>query len=215
MKKGLLLGAAALVVVLLGLFGRDLAGFFYLLRHVEDVTEAYQAVGPWPQVVDGCNGCHGARGSSLHQRYPSLAAQPADYLGAQLRRFASDQRAYPNMQPLAKTLSAEEIDNIAAYYARQPALENRWFRPDPGLRARGEALAVGCVACHGEKAMGQDRFPRLAGQGVDYLRVQLDAFAEGRRVDPSGAMAAVTAGLPPEDRQALAHYLAALAPPAH
>ncbi|HHX6561899.1 c-type cytochrome [Pseudomonas aeruginosa] len=214
MKKKLLLGSGAIVVLLLGLFGRELVGFLYLLKHVENVTEAYQAVGPWPQVVDDCNGCHGAQGSSLHQRYPSLAAQPAEYLRTQLQRFASGERTYPTMQPLAKTLSAAEISQIVAYYAGQPALENRWFRPDPQLRGRGETLAGACMACHGEKLMGQGAFPRLAGQGVDYLRVQLDAFAEGRRVDPSGAMAAITAGLTPDDRQALAHYLAALAPTA-
>jgi cytochrome c553 len=42
----------------------------------------------------------------------------------------------------------------------------------------------------------------------------LDAFAEGRRVDPSGAMTAIVANLTTQDRQALSHYLATLAPPA-
>ncbi|MNF17757.1 Cytochrome c-552 precursor [compost metagenome] len=59
--------------------------------------------------------------------------------------------------------------------------------------------------------MGQGAFPRLAGQGADYLLVQLDAFAQGSRVDPTGSMKAVTQTLTAQDRKALAHYLAALA----
>ncbi|WCD77898.1 c-type cytochrome [Pseudomonas sp. TUM22785] len=216
MKKKLLLGAGVLVVGLLAFFGRDLIGLYRLLAHIEATTEAYEAVGPWPQLADACFGCHGDKGSSQHQRYPSLAAQPAAYLSTQLERFAQGQRSYPNMGPLAMTLSAQEIDWLASYYASQPAQANQAFEPDPALRERGAALAASgaCAACHGQALMGQAHFPRLAGQGADYLLAQLDAFAQGRRIDPSGSMQAVTATLSPADRKALSHYLAALAPTA-
>ncbi|WP_044875353.1 c-type cytochrome [Pseudomonas sp. LFM046] len=216
MKKKLLLGTGVLLAILAALFGRDLVGLYYLQDHIETFTKAYEAEGPWPQVADACTVCHGAKGSSQHQRYPSLAGQPEAYLTAQLHSFAHGQRTYPNMGPLAKSLSEDEIKRLADYFARQPASENHGFQPDPALRAKGEKLvaAGGCTACHGAALMGQAQFPRLAGQGADYLQAQLDAFAEGRRVDPTGAMKAVTGTLSPDDRKALSHYLAALAPAA-
>ncbi|MEX5351646.1 c-type cytochrome [Pseudomonas juntendi] len=212
MKKKLLWGTAVLLVALLALFGRDLLGFYHLVTYIDSTTQAYEADGPWPQTTDACYGCHGQRGSSQHQRYPSLAGQPADYLKAQLHGFANGIRHFPNMQPLAMSLGDAEIDKLANYYARQTPMDNHTFQPDPDLRQQGEKLvkAGGCAACHGEKLMGQGAFPRLAGQGADYLLVQLDAFAQGSRVDPTGSMKAVTQTLSAQDRKALAHYLAAL-----
>lgn len=216
MKKKLLLSAGVLFAVLLAMFGRDLVGLYYLLDHIETTTKTYEAEGPWPQVADSCTGCHGTNGSSQHQRYPSLAGQPAAYLTTQLHSFANGQRNYPNMGPLAKTLSEDEITRLADYFARQSVVENHGFQPDPRLREKGEKLVASgaCTACHGATLMGQAQFPRLAGQGADYLLAQLDAFAEGRRVDPTGSMKAITANLAPDDRKALSHYLAALAPTA-
>lgn len=216
MKKKLLLGAGMLLAILAALFGRDLVGLYYLLDHIETTTKAYEAEGPWPQVADTCTGCHGANGSSQHQRYPSLAGQPAAYLTAQLHSFAKGQRTYPNMGPLAATLSEDEIKRLADHFAQQPVVGNHGFQPDPALREKGEKLVAtgACTACHGPTLMGQAQFPRLAGQGVDYLQAQLDAFAEGRRADPTGSMKAVVANLSPDDRKALSHYLAALAPAA-
>jgi cytochrome c553 len=214
MKKKIVLGLLALAAVLLTLYGRDLMGFYYLLEHVEATTEAYEAEGPWPHVADSCYGCHGANGNSQNQRYPSLAGQPAGYLTGQLQSFASGRRNFANMQPLAMTLSEAQISSLAAYFERQTPLKNQWFRADPQVQKKGEALAASgaCVACHGEKLMGQMQFPRLAGQGYDYLLAQLDAFAADQRIDPTGSMKAVTANLSADDRKALAHYLAALAP---
>lgn len=214
MKKKLLLGTGLVLVLLLALFGRDLLGLYRLLDYIDTSTQAYEAEGPWPHTADACYGCHGKQGTSLHQRYPSLAGQPAEYLKAQLHSFASGQRLNPNMQPLAMSLTEQEILKLADYYARQPAQENAAFQPDPVLREQGAKLATAgaCMACHGEKLTGQGPFPRLAGQGADYLLVQLDAFAQGRRVDPTGSMKAITATLSAQDRKALAHYLASLAP---
>lgn len=215
MKKIILLGVVAVVALLLGLYGRDLLGLYRLQDYITTSSERSDADGgPWPRLSDACIGCHGVQGSSQHQRYPSLAAQPAPYLVAQLQSFASGQRVYPNMGPLAMTLSREEIEQLANYFAKQPASENRSFTADPGSREKGQQLVAsrGCVACHGEGLMGHEQFPRLAGQGRDYLQVQLDAFATGKRSDPSGAMNALSATLSPDERKAIADYLGALAP---
>ncbi|WPC03859.1 c-type cytochrome [Pseudomonas benzenivorans] len=217
MKKLLVLGVVAVVAVLLAVYGRDGLDLYRLMGHVETSSEANQADGgAWPRLTDACIGCHGVQGHSQHQGYPALAGQPAPYLAAQLKRFASGERANPNMGPLAITLSEVEIEQLSAYFAKQPPTENRSFKPDPALREQGEKLAAngGCAACHGAGLLGHDQFPRLAGQGHDYLLAQLNAFAQGRRQDPTGAMTAIAATLSEGDRQALAHYLAALPPAA-
>lgn len=215
MKKLIVLGVVAVAAILFAVYGRDGLDLYRLMSHIESTSEAHQTDGgTWPRLSDACIFCHGSQGHSQHQGYPSLAGQPAPYLAAQLQRFASGERANPNMGPLAMSLSEADIKQLSEYFAKQSAAENRSFKPDPELREKGEKLVAngGCAACHGEGLMGHNQFPRLAGQGSDYLLAQLNAFAEGHRQDPTGAMTAIAATLSVDDRQALAHYLAALAP---
>ncbi|MCO8312929.1 c-type cytochrome [Pseudomonas mandelii] len=214
MKK-IMFGVIAVVAVLLAIFGRDLVDLYRLQNYITTSAEAYQTDrGNWPHLTDACTGCHGNKGNSLNSLYPSLAGQPAAYLSAQLRSFASGQRVASNMGPLAMTLSHDDIDLLANFYARQPTSADASFAPDEGLREKGKQLVQtrGCVACHGEQLMGHDAFPRLAAQGHDYLLTQLNAFANGERNDPSGAMKAIAAALSPDERKAIATYLAALTP---
>ncbi|MFJ4192697.1 c-type cytochrome [Pseudomonas sp. NPDC089534] len=218
MKRLMTLGVLAAVALLTAFYGRDLLGLYHLQQYIGDSAQAYEAEGPWPHLTDVCTSCHGNGGRSLHQRYPSLAGQPAPYLIGQLQQFADGQRRAPNMEPLAKTLSESDIRQLADYFARQSPPDNQSFRPDAGLLDAGKQLVTtrGCVACHGQNLQGAAGFPRLAGQGVDYLRAQLDAFADGRRREPTGAMQAMAAALSADERKAIAHYLAsANQPPQH
>lgn len=217
MKKRILFGAAAVLVVLLLVYGRDLLDLYRLQRYIDDSAAAYQADGgTWPQLADVCMGCHGVAGNSQHQGYPSLAGQPARYVEDQLRKFASGQRANPHMTPLAMSLSDAERARLAEHFARQAPAANTSFEPDPQLREKGQQLVskAGCAACHGERLMGGQEFARLAGQGVDYLAAQLDAFASGARSEPSGVMKTLSAAASPDERKAIASYLASLAPQA-
>ncbi|MGU7771778.1 c-type cytochrome [Burkholderia sp. MR1-5-21] len=215
MKKLAVLSVTGIAVVLLVVFGPSLVDLYRLQRYVTTSAEAYETDGgAWPHLTDVCMGCHGVKGTSLHQGYPSLAGQPAQYVAAQLHNFATGQRANPNMGPLAMTLSDADIKALSDYYARQPAAGNRFFKPDPRLQARGEGLVKGgtCAACHGARLMGQGQFPRLAGQGYDYLVKQLDAFAGGTRSEATGAMKNLASAMSPEDRKAIASYLASVNP---
>ncbi|POA40909.1 MULTISPECIES: c-type cytochrome [unclassified Pseudomonas] len=215
MKKNIALGVIALIAVLVVVFGRDLLDLYRLQTYITTSTEAYQAErGNWPHLTDACTGCHGSHGNSLNPTYPSLAGQPAAYLSAQLRNFASGQRLAPNMGPLAMTLSPDEVDLLAKFYARQSVVAHAAVSPDEGLKDQGKQLVQtrGCTACHGAQLMGHDTFPRLAAQGQDYLLAQLNAFASSERIEPSGAMQAMAAALSAQERQAIAAYLAALVP---
>ncbi|GAB3627974.1 cytochrome C signal peptide protein [Pandoraea terrae] len=215
MKKLILLAISVVVVVLLVVFGPSLLDLYRLQHFVTTSAEAYQADGgTWPRLTDVCLNCHGVKGNSLNQGFPSLAGQPAPYVAVQLHNFANGQRANPTMGPLAMTLSDVQITLLSDYYARQAVAENRFFEPDPKLRAKGEQLVTGgsCAACHGARLMGHDQFPRLAGQGYDYILKQLDAFAAGTRSEATGTMKSIAAATSPEDRKAIANYLASLDP---
>lgn len=67
-----------------------------------------------------CQACHGADGNgSGDGQYPRIAGQYADYLAKALNDYKSGARANPIMAGFATTLSKEDIENLAAFYAAQ------------------------------------------------------------------------------------------------
>lgn len=68
-----------------------------------------------------CAGCHGPDGISTNPLWPNLAGQKAPYLAKALHDFRDGTRTDPNMSSLSKTLSDEQIKELAAYYAKLPA----------------------------------------------------------------------------------------------
>jgi cytochrome c553 len=95
------------------------------------------AVAPFAQAADieagkakvatVCSACHGANGVSVTDTIPNLAAQRAGYLEAQLKAFKDGTRKPAGatsptaiMSAIATQLSAEDIANVAAYFASQP-----------------------------------------------------------------------------------------------
>jgi cytochrome c553 len=73
-----------------------------------------------------CAACHGANGVSVSDGVPNLAAQRAGYLEAQLKFFKDGTRREPGaisraaiMNAIAAQLSAEDIADVAAYFAAQ------------------------------------------------------------------------------------------------
>jgi len=72
-----------------------------------------------------CAACHGATGVSPNDLWPSLAAQQPAYMVKQLKAYRAGTRKDPLMEPMSKTLTDADIDNLAAYYAAQKA-------PPPG-----------------------------------------------------------------------------------
>ena len=57
--------------------------------------------------------------------YPKLAGQHPDYLAKALRDYKSGARKNPIMGGMAAPLTPKDIDNLAAYYAAQPAVLTR------------------------------------------------------------------------------------------
>ena len=69
-----------------------------------------------------CQACHGVDGNSQNADYPKLGGQYPDYLAKALRDYKSGARKNPIMGAFAGTLSTADIENVAAYYAAQPAV---------------------------------------------------------------------------------------------
>ena len=161
-----------------------------------------------------CMACHGPAGISSTVETPSLAGQPDNFLQWQLVYFRNGVRKSPVMQPMAASLSDNDIRNVAAWFAAQkPPTAAPNGPADPALRAAGARLVQGnrCAACHKDDFSGapQQATPRLAAQREDYLLKSLRDFKTGARVGGGvAAMADVVQPLGDADLKALAHFMA-------
>jgi cytochrome c553 len=69
-----------------------------------------------------CQACHGMDGNSAIADNPKLGGQYPDYLAKALRDYQSGLRKNPIMAGFVDKLSNQDIENLAAYYAAQPAV---------------------------------------------------------------------------------------------
>lgn len=163
------------------------------------------------KAAEVCAACHGPDGNSSQGTYPALAGQTARYIYLQLKDFNEGRRSDSLMTPVAKTLSKDDMLNVAAYFAAQE-LRPLDFQADPNKVAKGSAKAAEtlCTMCHGGGFKGQNEIPRVAGQQHDYIVKQLKDFRERRRTNDAGNMASVAKTLSEEDIENLAQYLTTL-----
>jgi len=93
-----------------------------LHRSVMPVNTAQKIAlqGAWDRQIPACVSCHGPAGVGVGEAFPPLAGQPAAYLVAQLNAWQSGARHNdPNdlMGHIAKSLTAEEVQGVAAYFS--------------------------------------------------------------------------------------------------
>jgi cytochrome c553 len=159
-----------------------------------------------------CAACHNDNGISTTENIPSLAGQTDRYVQWQLVYFRSGTRKSEIMNPIAESLSNEDIRDLGAYIAQLPAVEAA-APAHPDLVEKGRALAAQnrCAACHGDKLEGNGAAARLSGQREDYLLKALQDFKAGKRVGGGmAAMADVIYPLSQDDLPALAAYAASV-----
>ena len=68
-----------------------------------------------------CTACHGATGVSPAPNWPNLAGQGERYLIKQITEIKDGERSVPEMMPFVSALTKQDIADLAAFYASQPA----------------------------------------------------------------------------------------------
>jgi cytochrome c553 len=71
-----------------------------------------------------CEACHGKTGISIDPNYPNLAGQHYSYLVKALSDYRSGDRTNAIMASFAANLSNQDIEDMAAWYAKQEGLED-------------------------------------------------------------------------------------------
>jgi len=100
-------------------------------RTMKNLAAFYAAQQPQPPKVQKplstaewaarCDRCHGVNGNSTDPKVPAIAAQRADYIEKVLHAYRTGARKSGAMAAMAHMLTEADIENLAAYYARQKA----------------------------------------------------------------------------------------------
>ena len=172
-----------------------------------------------------CSACHGADGNSAVPSFPKLAGQGARYLQKQLLDIRDGARPVPTMAGQLDGKSDDELADMAAYFASQPASGGK---TNPDLVELGQKVyragvaernVAACTACHSPTGKGNAPagFPALAGQHAEYIATQLKMYRKGYEDDTgrtndgdSKIMRTTAFGLSDKEIEAVSSYVAGL-----
>ena len=172
-----------------------------------------------------CAACHGPDGNSVVPNWPKLAGQHAPYLERQITLIKSGDRQVPEMAGIVMSLSEQDIEDLAAYFATQA---NKAGLADESLVAAGEKLYRGgnaetdipaCMSCHGPAGKGNPlaAYPSVAGQHAVYTEKMLKGFRSGQTWGDEDASSKIMTGvanrLTDAEIKAVASYLQGLHAP--
>jgi cytochrome c553 len=175
-----------------------------------------------------CAACHGPDGNSINPEWPRLAGQEPSYILKQLHDFQAGRRSNELMSPMAKPLSAQDMEDLAAYFSSQkvqtanaaaaPEIGQKLYR-DGSMRPTVKA----CIGCHGPQGAGNVTWegvkdaspvvhaPAIGSQQIAYVVKQLKAFKGGTRTnDIGGLMRGIAVNLDDSEIDAVAQYVATL-----
>ena len=179
--------------------------------------EALYSNGDASRGVTACITCHGPKGQSAVGTWPKLSAQHAAYTAKQLKNFKEGTRANPVMMGMAATLTEQDMQNIAAFLAKQPISQG--VAQDKNTIELGQSIYRGgiaakgvpaCAACHSPTGAGiPAQYPLLGGQWAEYTNAQLLAFREGVRKN-SSQMTTIATKLSDLEMKAVSDYMAGL-----
>ncbi len=161
--------------------------------------------------VQVCAGCHGADGKPIDKTFPIIWGQQAGYLYIQLRDFKRGDRKNDIMQPIASSMTRDDMQAIAEYLSKKtwPDLGQPQAPKDVADRASAANRSVGCTGCHLDHFQGDGTVPRLSGQSREYLTKTIADFRTRARGNNPG-MSDLMIATAPDDLAALEEYLAGL-----
>ena len=155
-------------------------------------VEEQASIGRGATLALNCTMCHGAQGASISNA-PNLAGQYPEVVIKQLLDYKDGKRLNAVMQSLSRALSAQDVRDIAAYYATLPKARTApttYSERLPALVRVGDPMRniAPCISCHGgvDQKLGA---PWIEGMPKAYLVAQLEAFRAGSRAnDAHGQM---------------------------
>jgi cytochrome c553 len=179
-------------------------------------------------VALNCAVCHEGSAANPAQLIPTLDGMDPDAIFKQLADYRSGKRHWGVMNAIARALSAQDLADVAAYFASRPAgLQSnsgerfpqggRGFRQsDIGARlvfaGNPQRGIAPCSSCHGPGGYKVGA-PSLAGQYSPYVERQIAAFAQGiRHNDIYEQMRAIARQLTPEEMHAVAVFYGSRGP---
>jgi len=157
-----------------------------------------------------CASCHGDQGFTISDEFPRLAGQSPQSIYKQLSDYRSGARVNPIMTMIARTLTQDQLAEVASYFghiqAGGPLLGRAHLeggdaqmiqlinRGDPARRLPP------CQACHASGVGGPPEAPVIDGQNAGYMQRQLNAFRTGdRRNDVYRRMRDIAGRLTPDE----------------
>ncbi len=179
--------------------------YYYAIQSPQQVVSGGDSLDEVNEIANrACGDCHGERGVSPNPAtVPSLAGQQVDYLISATHAYAKGLRHNESMKLIAEKLNADELKQIAIYFAKQSAPQVDTQLPDNPARIVEER----CNRCHGERGYSTELgVPRLAGQVESYLVVAMKEYQEGVRKNT--VMYAMTETLSLLEIKAIAAYYA-------
>ncbi|MGD8567481.1 MAG: c-type cytochrome [Gammaproteobacteria bacterium] len=141
---------------------------------------------PIDKTIEKCGMCHGTDGNSPNSTIPSIAGITREYFTHTMDAYKNNGRQSDMMKNFVHSLSKDDIDKLAAYYAKQ-TFKPRKQEFDPAKAKQGEKLHNQyCEKCHENGGrITQNNYGILAGQWVPYLRQAIqDYLDKKRRVNP-------------------------------
>ncbi len=158
-------------------------------------------------IMELCAGCHGEFGQGGGGgEYPRLAGLPAKYMVKQMRDFRNGIRVSIAMIPYADEREVPETDllDITTYLAaieltpQMPLIDQkldsltklkiaqRVFnvpRVEGNAEAGRKLYDKQCKKCHGKGGTGRGTVPAIGGQYSEYIRLQINNFISGKRIN--------------------------------
>lgn len=140
-------------------------------------SAAVAARGDIEPLARTCNNCHGVGGVSVGLSMPSIGGLPRDYLRNIMKQWKYDERSSITMGRIVKGFSDDEIDALAAYFARQRWVPSPQAVAAPVLAKGRSAIAERCEDCHGFTGSDPDvDAPKINGQWAKYMELELAKY---------------------------------------
>ena len=166
------------------------------------------------QLAASCAGCHGEKGVSQMDAFPSLAGQLATYTYKQLRDYADGKRTHTLMNSVSAGLSEQESADLAVWFASLTSAKGKRNSAELDkaeqlvAKGNGKKIIPPCFTCHGSDGQGEKQdIPALAGQQPEYFINTLTEYKTGaRHNDVYSRMRLISEQLSEEEIKQLAQF---------